>query len=34
MRPLLIPLTYKSVLFWTAVAIVLAVTIGLLYGPS
>jgi hypothetical protein len=34
MQKLLIPMTYKSVLFWTAVAIVIAVTIGLLYDPG
>jgi hypothetical protein len=34
MRPLLIPMNYKSVLFWTFVAIVIAVTIGLMYDPG
>jgi hypothetical protein len=34
MRPLLIPMTYKSVLFWTFVVIVIAVTMGLLYDPG
>lgn len=36
MRPLLIPMNCKSVLFWTAVAAVIAVTMFLLYdvGPA
>jgi hypothetical protein len=33
MRPLLIPLNYKTVMTWTVVAIVLAIAIGLLWGP-
>ena len=36
MRPLLIPMNCKSVLLWTTVAVVIAVTMFLLYntGPA